>query len=378
MKKSMLNWEGGRWGSKAFTLVELLVVIAIIGVLIAILLPAVQSAREAARRMQCANHIKQVGIGVHNFHDTQSALPPSCLFSERPSFFMWLFPYIEQTGLWSEISALGFFDKATESVTDIGNSKYCNGDMFDPANRQALCKGFGGVSIFHCPSRGGPRYKERPGAKDLAGPLADYVIPSAGSDMTWNYVSFSNYTVNPGMVSGEATTYIKSPFRVPVLSFSSGAAADGTNNINGYAKQTDNRGCISDWTFRDSMAWWADGTTNQLIFVEKFVPPWALEDRMDNSSNQWHGNYGMPKVNHNGNVARTISNNGRLFARGINDPNWQTVTAPNGNEWLGSCHAGIVNFLLGDGSVRSIVTTTPPMLMWRLTCVDDGDSVSLP
>jgi prepilin-type N-terminal cleavage/methylation domain-containing protein len=84
---------------RAFTLVELLVVIAIIGVLVALLLPAVQSAREAARRTQCTNNLRQVGIAIHNYNDTWQALPPGCYHGVFGTWMLHILPYMEQKNL---------------------------------------------------------------------------------------------------------------------------------------------------------------------------------------------------------------------------------------------------------------------------------------
>ena len=80
--------------NRAFTLVELLVVIAIIGMLVALLLPAVQSAREAARRTQCTNNVKQIGLAIHNFHDARKILPPCRIVEHHATWALVILPWV--------------------------------------------------------------------------------------------------------------------------------------------------------------------------------------------------------------------------------------------------------------------------------------------
>ncbi|MDR2346024.1 MAG: DUF1559 domain-containing protein [Planctomycetaceae bacterium] len=155
----------------AFTLVELLVVIAIIGVLIALLLPAVQAARAAARRMQCSSNIRQLGIAMHTHHDAKNYFPPGILLQGKQnnddstwsgtstshgslSFAVFLLPYIEQTPLYSNLeNVLRQYDATAGPNLKV--EVYCNGRLewnqrvgtiITPRPAETI------ISTFICPS----------------------------------------------------------------------------------------------------------------------------------------------------------------------------------------------------------------------------------
>jgi len=405
----MLIWGGGRKRGSvlAFTLVELLVVIAIIGVLIALLLPAIQAAREAARRMACTNHLKQMGVAVHNFHDTLLGVPPGSVGSHQYHganalcLFPLLYPFIEQQNLYSYIQNRGFGGTATSNywgarwwTNDIGpgHAMHSTAAMNDEIRKQ-----FGSVPIYQCPSRRGGGSHTTPfdgpvnidaysssGTRSVVyGPRGCYAFvlshqrtPTSGdADEAGGN---ANYWAN-GARTGHSVEAQFGPFRVAAYGAMSGSNPD-----------------TKTWKPRDSMAWWSDGTSNQILIGEKHLPGRVFEKCeltvAAGAASAFHLQHDCSyltagaSIRHSAAVAARSStnvanigdmDNGVTMMAFPADESDATVSALAPGKF-GSAHPGVVNFLIGDGAVRPFPLTTPGKILGALATVNDGNSVEIP
>ncbi|MDR2437784.1 MAG: DUF1559 domain-containing protein [Planctomycetaceae bacterium] len=370
-----------------FTLVELLVVIAIIGVLIALLLPAVQAAREAARRMQCSNHLKQIGIGVHNFHDTIQGLPPAVTGNYgHPTIFTLLMPFVEQPTLYNNVKSVA----PTNYPEDIRlHSGWWRNLSQDDQ------KAFGSIPIYKCPSRrSGVQLTDTMDCY-APGPVNCYfAVASTNGRIFWQWWNSMYF---------DQMHHSFGPFRMAIGSFSSGS------NLTDETTSPVRR--LVSWTPRDTMAWWQDGISNQVIFAEKHIPtglvnqcahsddgaPLATplqrakrdctflgydESNYDGSTvttntaflpgilNSFHDVDASLSPHYNAKLIPTDTSQYSVPAS-VYENNMYTYAA-------GSLHPGIINILIGDGSVRSFSKAGNPKILVYLGVVNDGNTVTLP
>jgi prepilin-type N-terminal cleavage/methylation domain-containing protein len=188
MRQAFVNRHATR-REAAFTLVELLVVIAIIGVLVALLLPAVQAAREAARRMTCQNNLKQIGLGCLNYESSKGTLPPGTLHGTMQGpdgravgYNVVILPYVEQSGMSSQALAA---IKAREAQGKAGSDPFDAHEIYQLIGPR--------VDLYLCPSDDNPK------AEDVS-----------GSDLTGNPMGLSYRGVLGSYASRKGITTCKS------------------------------------------------------------------------------------------------------------------------------------------------------------------------
>ena len=304
-----------------FTLIELLVVIAIIGVLVAILLPAVQQARAAARTTQCKNHLKQLGLATLNFESTYRTLPMTYTSTittptliGQQSWAPALLPYLDLANAFN--LGTGWDEKANWWDSSNSNAGQFNGQAV--ANRKISSLA---LTIMMCPSTpGGPRFEDKPNSPETKyGHCGDYFTP------TGVHLDINN-SLQPG------------------LAFS--ASDDLRGAIANYGATTNTKNLLSDIT---------DGTTNTILIGEcagrEDVWRRGVMTKLDYGSGNIRARGGAWATNDNVYTigSRTTSNYGSNT----------TIPGPlainNSNEYghlFYSFHAGGANFVFADGSVQ--------------------------
>ncbi len=313
---------------RGFTLIELLVVIAIIAVLIGLLLPAVQKVREAANRMQCSNHLKQLALGVHNYHDTFQVLPPARV--ARDAYATWpvlVAPYVEQENFFK----LWRVAEGYSSQSD--------------AARQTLIK------LFFCPSRRAPMLSpasENGGANGgFAGACGDYAC-CAGTGASRNQRG-----ANGAMLNGR------------VLDPPGPGPQPGENGID---QPNDNPPAlplvpIRAFTSYTNLPAISDGTSHTLLLGEKHVRPTEFGKAGDGDKAYYSG--------YSYDTAQRAAGPSFPLARHPND------NPSNRRDLFGGPHPGVCLFAFADGHVYPLNVNIDLTNLGRLANRQDGQTISV-
>ncbi len=320
----------------AFTLVELLVVIAIIGILVALLLPAVQTAREAARRMQCSNNLRQMGLACQNYHGVYECFPPGsitegpcCSQKSRINWAIAILPYLEQQPLY-----------------DLYDHSVYNEDPPNDAVRKATVPG------YLCPSD--------PGRGDLQIPATGPGGSVARGGLGLEYRT-SSYKCVAGCVASDIPLNSQQGWwdrYTPALPLP-------PENRRGILHAT---GVLS-WT-SESLNTVLDGSSNTLLVGEK-----ATTTRRDIAA-FWAYTYLSYAMGHT--VEHPLSINNDLAA-------CMTLATAMGvwgggacaNSW-GSFHPGVIQFALADGSARVISQNIDLSILCAISTIQGGETPQLP
>jgi prepilin-type N-terminal cleavage/methylation domain-containing protein/prepilin-type processing-associated H-X9-DG protein len=333
----------------AFTLIELLVVIAIIGILIGLLLPAVQKVREAANRLKCQNNLKQLGLALHNHHDTYGRLPPGGANDQPPfgtdapnsthwgsSWMVYILPFIEQ-------------DSVYRKWQFSGNSGAFN------SNNNTVASGVL-ISTFNCPASPLPVM----GAKNHPAIQIGNYVGISGAVHTIPGFTETRYNVLPS--AGEVSA---GGVMIPDGQLTFASIADGTSNTMALSENSnflkDTSGTMQDW--RATQPWgWILGVKSP------GVPP-----NFDNGGGD-NREPGLITIRYTINYTPAAGWANDITGTGVGVGSY-TGDCVGANIPLNSTHPGGVNVVYADGSVRFVSSATPLNVLAILATRDDGQTI---